>query len=184
MKAIARDTLFIHGSTSGGGRKHWRPSNPGLPNVFSRSTSSEVWCNSACGTPNEALFLHGTSTTCDRTCHAGKSGSRFDGLFCGAGDPEKFGPSCRLCFTNAVEARKAELELRRENHTKDTFGRDRHVVMCDTLRPPEAVDCEAKCAMKTDTVSVPPPPPPPPLVAMLEGLPSQSTAYSVEWNND
>ena len=31
--------------------------------------------------------------------------------------------------------------------------RARHVVMCDTLRPPPSPDCTRKCLVKTDTVS-------------------------------
>ena len=48
---------------------------------------------------------------------------------------------------------RAEAELRRmdEFYTEDSEAR--HVVMCDTMRPPSALGCSVDCAEKKDTVS-------------------------------
>lgn len=101
-------------------------------------------CNEACGNDAAAFasgLAHGTSTVCDPTCTA--SGSRFGGYLCGAGDSEKFGAMCRVCYTDAAEAREAESKL----------AGGLHVIMCDTGRPPAAaVDCSDECSLKKDTV--------------------------------
>lgn len=152
MDAVASNTLFIHGSISGGGGTQFlnpaklagRPGRMGKGSIYQ--------CKEACGRPNYELSLVGTSTVCDRTCDAPGSSGRFEGLLCGAGDAEEFGIHCRLCYTDVAEARKAEEALRSDNRTAETGVRGKHVIMCDTLRPPQAAVCSEKCARKVDTV--------------------------------
>lgn len=75
---------------------------------------------------------------CDATC-----GIAGRGYLCGAGDSAKFGGMCRVCFTDEDVAREAQ---------RKTSG-SRHVVMCDTMRPPPAAECSNACGLKKDTVS-------------------------------
>lgn len=91
--------------------------------------------------------------------------SRFDGYLCGAGNATLYGESCRTCYTDVHEAREVERRLRlgetagmsdieSEDMLEDAREeRGRHVVMCDTLRPPSSPDCTPQCLAKTDTVS-------------------------------
>lgn len=100
-----------------------------------------LFCKEACGSDAAASSLvRGTSTVCDPTCTA--SGSRFDGYLCGAGDSETFGAMCRMCYIDVAEAREAESKL----------AAGLHVIMCDTKRPPAAVECSDMCRLKKNTV--------------------------------
>ena len=109
--------------------------------AFDPTGENEVECTNACGGIG-ARFPAGASTVCDATC---SEGGRFGGYLCGAGDTVKFGPMCRLCFNDIKEARKAESRLMD----------GKHVIMCDNMRPPAAVDCSNECALETNTVSLP-----------------------------
>lgn len=113
--------------------------------VFSGG-SNELQCEAACGNDGDdggGILPAGTSTFCDPTCTAALD-SRFGGYLCGAGDSERFGATCRMCYMDVEEARKAERTL------SDSDGL--HVVMCDTQRPPAALECGDKCGIKKDTV--------------------------------
>ena len=107
-------------------------------------------CNAACGGEHAAGLPVGTSTVCDDTC-AGKS-TRFDGFLCGAGDTDRFGSMCRLCFVDGEEARRQEQSLALTRSDLEGGKEASHVVMCDTMRPPEAAECSDKCGRKKDTV--------------------------------
>ena len=74
---------------------------------------------------------------CDATC-----GTAGRGYLCGAGDSVRFGGMCRVCFTDEDVAREAQ---------RKTSG-GKHVVMCDTMRPPPAAECTHACGLKKDTV--------------------------------
>lgn len=140
--AVAGDTLFIHGSNVEGGS-----GSIAVGRLLGAVVEDEapVSCTDACGDA-EGLPA-GLSTVCDPSCDLN---NRFDGHLCGAGNANKFGSSCRWCYTDQRAALVAEEALRRAD------GSDvepKHVIMCDTLRPPSALDCSSKCALKTDTVS-------------------------------
>lgn len=139
--AVAGDTLFIHGKSVEGGSSNIRD----VADVdIEKAIEPDISCEAACGAEDEASS--GMSTVCDASC---EMGNRFDGYLCGAGDPLRFGSSCRTCYTDHEAALVAEGELRLE----DPFTSEpRHVIMCDTRRPPEARECSAKCTLKTDTV--------------------------------
>lgn len=153
---MAGNTLFIHGSLSGGGSSKFLGSS--VKKTASKSRA-ESWktslhdCKLPCGTPNVELNVPGTSTVCDSTCRAGANGPRFGGLLCGAENEEKYGAHCRLCYEDVAEARKAEAALRADNRTVEPNRRANHVIMCTTMRPPNAAQCSSKCSRKTDTVS-------------------------------
>lgn len=136
-------------------------------------------CPSACESKETRKALpRGTSTVCDATCGGGGNGvdARFDGFLCGAGDSEKFGGLCRLCYTRIDEAREAQRALLSSNGGAAagvSVGDNRDVIMCDTMQPPaadvaaaeeeeaaaaavvntDAAACSDKCIEKEDTVS-------------------------------
>lgn len=111
--------------------------------------SSET-CSSACGSSAETGLLTGTSTVCDETCAVG----RFGSLLCGAGDAHKYGAMCRLCYTDLIQAHEMERSLRAiASDPHEDGGEVQHVIMCDTMRPPEAAACSSKCSRKRNTVS-------------------------------
>lgn len=94
-----------------------------------------------------------TSTICDPTCQIdvyGESG-RFGGHLCGAGDSSKFGPSCRTCYMDQREALAADRQLEASGRFESS---GRHVIMCDTRRPPQDMECSAACSRQPDTVSI------------------------------
>ncbi|CAM9459802.1 unnamed protein product [Scytosiphon promiscuus] len=124
-------------------------------------------CSSHCGagSDNRGLLPAGTSTVCDATCVADGAGNvgSFSGLLCGAGDPKRFGSACRLCYVDLDEAREAERRGPRKS-SLTFFGAEshvqpppqqQHVVMCDTMRPPEAKRSEENAGRGTDE-GVPP----------------------------
>lgn len=180
LKATERSTVFIHGSRTGSGGAMY--------NIAARSASIagdakslhlgyrgrvSDKCKAACGGGETegltvAFEVGGTSAVCDRTCAPGSNnGARFGGFMCGAGDAEKYGSHCRLCYTDVDEARThenlllderaaadKEKEVEKEKEVTDYGKAWKHVVMCDTLLPPPPVVCGAKCAMKVDTVRI------------------------------
>ena len=155
--AVESHTLFIHGSKiESGNMASIRAANEQANKVSSGASAKpqevhaadESACSSACGDRNERVLVPGTSTVCDKTCAVG---GRFGGFLCGAGDREKFGSMCRLCFTDAGEARKAE----RESVGVGPMGDDaiiKHVIMCDTMQPPALEDCTHECAKSKNAV--------------------------------
>lgn len=155
-KAIEHDTLFIHGSLTGGGGSMFKASVTG---ALARKTmlrgggQSSDECTDACGRAESSAAAHGGSSVCDRTCYAGKGGARFGGFMCGAGDASKYGKQCRMCYLDLEEARKAQRLLLEEFVEGRGVEELKHVVMCETLLPPTPSTCSAKCAMKDDTVS-------------------------------
>lgn len=141
--AVASDTLFIHGSSIEGGSREL--SNHG--SVGAREP--DAMCEPLCSDPSTAALMPtGVSTVCDASCG---TNNRFDGYLCGAGDSIKYGNSCRLCYTDQTAALEAEANLRSRGEDTDE---EKHVIMCDTLRPPSAVECSSKCDEKKDTVSL------------------------------
>lgn len=102
-----------------------------------------------CGGGDDSGLPSDTSTVCDRTCSA--EPPRYGGFLCGASDENNFGASCRLCYVGVEEARKAEKEFWKSDGSSD--GEDvRRVIMCDTMRPPEDLDCSDTCTGKRDAV--------------------------------
>lgn len=144
--AVAGETLFIHGSSIENGsmasieaasRRSRRRSLRARHEAGEEQEDDLLLCEAACGEPSEGVFPAGVSTVCDATCDiAGR------GYLCGAGDSSRFGGMCRVCFTDEDVARKAQ---------RKTSG-GRHVVMCDTMRPPPAAECTDTCGLKKDTV--------------------------------
>lgn len=77
-----------------------------------------------------------------------------------------FGESCRTCYTDVHAAREVERRLRlgetvglSDIESEDVYDDrreegGRHVVMCDTLRPPPSPDCTRQCRVKIDTVGM------------------------------
>lgn len=79
-----------------------------------------------------------------------------------------FGDHCRLCYTDQEAALRADRELEQQYKVttvaKTATGKRyeggvtestrKHVIMCDTKRPPEALECTPECTKKTDTVSL------------------------------
>lgn len=180
--AVASETMFIHGSLSGGGGTQFvserareaaaaaAVSRGGLVSTTaaeslklagssvataaagSQPPSATVGCRPECGSAGSG---GGPSTVCDpEGCSAadGGSGRVGDGL-CGAGDEERYGGHCRRCYMDADEAIEAERVLERQAGQAGQEG-GQHVVMCDTLRPPQSTNCSLKCAAKVDTVSI------------------------------
>ena len=141
-EAVAGGSLFIHGSmVDEGSIASSRATAIARSSLFTKpDEAEELACAPACGGAGAGLPA-GASTVCDATC---TEGDRFGGYLCGAGDSIKFGAMCRLCFTDVAEAREAESRL------KD----GKHVIMCDTMRPPPAADCSDECAIAKDTVSL------------------------------
>ena len=141
--AVASGSLFIHGSmVDEGSVASWRATATTRRSLRVKADErKELACTTACGKVGAGLPV-GASTVCDVTC---AEGGRFDGYLCGAGSSIKFGAMCRLCFNDVEEARKAESRLKN----------GKHVIMCDTMRPPAAVDCSDECTIKKDTVRMP-----------------------------
>lgn len=178
IDAVASHTLFIHGSRTGGGAFQFSADSQEVAGEGvvaaaaadgGRFLDFDQQCKQPCGTTNPELGVVGTSTVCDHSCQSGRAGARFHGLLCGAGDAETYGTHCRLCYVDLAEARRAEEALRFDSRTevKEHVARlkgvvviqqrqqhhTEHVIMCDTLRPPQSADCSTKCARKVDTVS-------------------------------
>lgn len=152
--AVAGQTLFIHGSrVEEGNLASLRATNYGRTSATATgrrlSDDTHSVCHTACGSADTAGLPAGTSTVCDDTCD-GES-ARFGGFLCGAGDSAKFGSMCRLCYTDVDEARREEQSLALARPAGDQEAS--HVIMCDTMRPPDAADCSDKCGRKEDTVS-------------------------------
>lgn len=155
--AVARGTYFIHGSSTGSGsQKFAHGAAVTLAHAFAtvENREDQPLCKAACGLmlssgKNEDGMLH----VCDPSCAPGDQGGRFDGYLCGAGDSATFGEGCRTCYTDQAKAAKAEEELRMDEGPGDSDRHGRHVIMCDTLRPPSSPECSSKCSIKPDTVS-------------------------------
>lgn len=140
LKAVASDTLFIHGSLTGGGGSMFnapgavRVASPAL--LLGESGQPAKRCKPSCGTlgssalkaetgvkttsadegtsPAGAGALR-TSTICDRSCDAdAERGPRFGGHLCGAGNVSLYGEHCRTCYNDLEEARAAENLLAEE----------------------------------------------------------------------
>lgn len=155
-RAVASNTLFIHGSLTGGGGSMFLPhaatyTSP-AQQLVGRNEPQEK-CTAECGSrsPNHHA-VPGTSSVCDRSCHAGANGPRFRGYNCGAGDAEVFGAHCRTCFEDVGEAQAAEDRLALRNLLRGSEDKEDHVIMCDTLLPPLVSACNDKCLRKADTV--------------------------------
>lgn len=107
-------------------------------------------CTSACGSlegGDDASGLpEGTSTVCDDSCAGSRA--RFDGFLCGAGNADKYGAMCRLCFTDIEEARGVQRVLAENSNG----AIDERVIMCDTMKPPEDIGCSTECHSKSYTV--------------------------------
>lgn len=140
--AVAGDTLFIHGSSVEGGSGTIKMSRHLSSDLGAERVSQ---CEAACGS-HEAGLPPGLSTVCDPSCD---SNGRYASHLCGAGDPNKYGSMCRLCYTDQRAALIAEAELRRGD---SPYEEPKHVIMCGTRRPPNALECTSKCGLKTDTV--------------------------------
>ena len=157
--AVAGHTLFIHGSRVDEGNlaSLKAAKDERKQTVASRrhvdTTMPPLACNAACGSEDDTGLPVGISTVCDDTC-AGES-PRFGGFGCGAGDSDTFGSMCRLCFVDAEEARRQEHSLALTRSDLKGGQEATHVIMCDTMSPPEAAECSSKCGRKKDTVSQP-----------------------------
>ena len=157
--AVAGQTLFVHGSRVDEGNlaslkatKHERKQTRASVRRLSDDIETPPpACNAACGSETISGLPVGTSTVCDDTC-AGKF-TRFGGFLCGAGDSDRFGSMCRLCFVDVEEARRQEQSLALTRSDIEGGEEASHIIMCDTMRPPEAAGCSDKCGRKRDTVS-------------------------------
>lgn len=194
-KALASETMFIHGSLTGGGgtqfaasdrstavaaaaaqAAHSEETTTTTPTADQQSTVTRTMeasmdpgddaasgdfsaftaeCRAECGSAvldgeGGGLFM---STVCDHSCASEESGGgwRFGGRTCGAGDEKRYGSHCRLCYVDADEALRAERLLESQQRQAGHEG-GQHVIMCDTMRPPESPNCSLKCATKLDTV--------------------------------
>lgn len=152
--AVSRDTLFVHGSSVGGGSTTNNSSNHNTAAARPNNRGPVVGldCTSACVSAD----MHGTagtSTFCDPSCLPGWSsaGPRFGGHGCGAGDPTRFGTTCRQCYTSQ-QAALAE-ERRVSSPESMDFNPGVHVVMCSTENPPPASECSDGCKATADAVS-------------------------------
>ena len=159
--AVAGHTLFIHGSKVDEGnlaslkatKDERKQTIASTRHLSDHTATPPPGCNAACGSKDTTGLPVGTSTGCDVTC-AGES-PRFGGFECGAGDSETFGFMCRLCFVDVEEARRQEQSLALARSDMEGGQEASHVIMCDTMRPPEAAECSSKCGRKEDTVSQP-----------------------------
>lgn len=149
--AVAGQTLFIHGSRVDEGNLASVKDTKKATATKRRLSAELAACHTACGGEDIVGLPVGTSTVCDDTC-AGES-ARYGGFLCGAGDSDKYGPMCRLCYNDVDEARKKEQSLIQAIPSVDGEEEASHVIMCDTMRPPEASDCSDTCGPKKDTVN-------------------------------
>lgn len=137
LKAVASDTLFIHGSLTGGGGSMFKAvgaapvASPAL--LLGESYRAAERCTFLCGTPDSRAAqavsadegtkpfaaTFGTSTVCDRSCYPdSERGARFGGHLCGAGNTTEFGAHCRTCYNDLEEARAAENLLAEEERVE------------------------------------------------------------------
>lgn len=141
-QAVKSDTLFIHGSLTGGGGSMFHATgstptaSPAL-HLLGESNRTAERCNAPCGGGHRkgdeadgdasassavaaaaaaaATAAVGMSSVCDRSCYPdGEQGARFGGHGCGAGDASEFGDHCRMCYTDLEAARAAEDRLAEE----------------------------------------------------------------------
>lgn len=163
--AVASDTLFIHGSLSGGGGSMYASKLSATDNSPAQKLKGQSdQCTFACGSSGPMLLIAGAYTVCDRSCDAGDGtfAARFDGYLCGAGDSELYGEHCRTCYHDLAEAQAAEQEVMERNlkrgggalggHGEGGVIGNSRVIMCDTMMPPPPLSCSNKCQMKIDTV--------------------------------
>eukprot|EP00903_Cladosiphon_okamuranus_P019502 g17934.t1 len=145
--AVSHDTLFIHGSTGGGGST----TNNAPVHVKESGEVVASDCTSDCGLADVDRVPE-VSTFCDPSClpEWSSTGPRFDGYGCGASDPARFGKDCRQCFTSHEAALAEERRLSSTGAMKSKTGV--HVVMCSTGNPPSAPDCSDECMSAADTV--------------------------------
>lgn len=159
--AVAGHTLFIQDNKAedkkiASIKTASEQTSKGLPQAFAshqplRETvvpeSLEPSCLRACGDRGTQGLPLGTSTVCDKTCVIG---ARYGGFLCGAGNLEKFGSMCRLCYTDVNEALRVERDL--QAGSIDGSETNKHVVMCETMQPPELEDCTDECARSEEAV--------------------------------
>ena len=172
--AVAGNTLFIHGSRvddgniasrkaaselktkrtevppTGRKRIRNRKSRKGRHLRFQdegNETAHEPDCTRSCGPDGDTSGLpEGTSTVCDNRCGNDRAG--FSSFFCGAGNSNKYGSMCRLCFQDEDEARHVQHNLAKD----ESDPRHGRVIMCYSMRPPESEGCTSDCLSKTYTV--------------------------------
>lgn len=147
--AVSRNTLFIHGSTDGGGGT----TNHAVAHAKARVAAVAPDCTRACGRADK-LGVSGVSTFCDASCLRGWSlaGPRFGGHGCGADEPSRFGEDCRRCYTSQEAALAEERRLSSPKNMGPDTGV--HVVMCSTGSPPAAEsECSDECVSSGDAVS-------------------------------
>eukprot|EP00903_Cladosiphon_okamuranus_P005533 g5510.t1 len=162
--AVASDTMFIHGSLSGGGGTQFvsesaREAAAAAAESLALTGSSvaattAVGCRLECGSAASGGGGGGggPSTVCDPEGCSAIQPWRVGGKDCGAGDKERYGSDCRRCYVDIDEALEAERVLERQARQAGEETGRQHVIMCDTLRPPQSTNCSVKCATKTDTV--------------------------------
>lgn len=129
--------MFIHGSTKSLGS---------VSNSASRGTNSNtIGCTPACGSHDETRRSFGISTFCDAEClnHEPPAG-------CGAGDPSKFGPSCRACSNEHIEPLNGEHEGLQ--HDSAALFLDEQAIMCNMKKPSESIICTQECREDPNTV--------------------------------
>ena len=182
--AVARETMFIHGSLTGGGGTQFvsaktrattsrvvdaseagqaaggvtgssLPHSPAAAAAAVAAASAD--CKPACGGGSAAGAAGAGGggalyTVCDHAACSLAGGWRARENLCGAGDEEKFGRHCRACYLDEGEALEADRLLEAQARQAGQDG-GQHVIMCDTMRPPQSTDCSLKCATKSDTVS-------------------------------
>lgn len=146
-KAVSLDTLFIHGSTDGGGST----TNHVVHHNNGRGPIAAPDCTSTCGSAG-AHDVPGMSTVCDASCGSewSSTGPRFEGHGCGASEPTRFGRACRECYTSQETALAEDRKLALPGVMGSHPGV--HVVMCATGNPPQASGCSDECLEAADAV--------------------------------
>ncbi|CAM9670176.1 unnamed protein product, partial [Ectocarpus fasciculatus] len=191
--ALASETMFIHGSITGGGGtqfasaaekggKATAASEDGnslrvMASLEATAAGEEIGgggpstrlatpeCRTECGGTvlvgggggggGDGDDVMDMATVCDHATCSTATATSADGQpgawSCGAGDEERFGKHCRPCYFDTAEALKVDLVL--QNRSREA-GEEQphHVIMCDTLRPPQASTCSLKCTTKQDTI--------------------------------
>lgn len=145
--ALTVNTMLIHGSTKSLGS---------ITNTVSRPTDDDarfIGCSSSCGFHDEVGASLGLSSFCDTTTcahHDIPTGSISKRLGCGAGDPTKFGPACRLCVTEGLE-KLDEKYTRLQRHLTSRIP-DVSIIMCPSNMTSKFVTCSQQCSDELDTV--------------------------------
>lgn len=134
--------MFIHGSTKSLGS---------ISNSVKEVDDhvSITGCTPACGSNDEGGDFFGLSTFCD----IAKCSSNYEivGFGCGAGNPSKFGPACRLCLNESHALEEPAKDHSGLPQKIASLESNVHMPMCN-IKLLEAVACTQQCSDNIDTV--------------------------------